>query len=248
MESVTVDVDGAVATVVLNRPSKRNALDIPTFRLLTDIFGDLAERRDVRVVILTGTGPVFSAGGDLQADHGLPQAEVMRIVNAAVMALHQLPQPTVAKIQGPAVGAGVSVALLCDFAIAVESAFFQQAFVDRGLSADCGGSWILPRLAGQRAATEMVLLAERVPAAKAKALNMINQVVGDETALEEAVKELSERLAAKPGDAVAANLRLLRGATSGSLAEALAREADQQVRNLDALVAVGAINRGAKQS
>lgn len=248
MEPVTLDLDDALATITLNRPAKRNALDIPSFRCLTTIFGELAQRSDVRVVVLTGTGPVFSAGGDLGAEHGLSQDEVMRIVNATVLALHQLPQPTVAKIQGPAVGAGASIALICDFVIAVKSAFFLQAFIDRGLSADCGGSWTLPRLAGWRAASEMILLGDRVSASQAKAFNMINDVVDDAAALDAAVADLAARLAAKPAQAVAANLRLLRGAAPQSLAEALHREAAEQVLNLEALAGAGAINQGARPS
>jgi enoyl-CoA hydratase/carnithine racemase len=145
-----------------------------------------------------------------------------------VLAMRELPVPTIAKVAGVAAGSGANLALACDFVIASEDAYFAQLFVHRGLSVDSGASWLLPRLVGERRARELCLLGERVPAPSALDLGMITQVVpgGD---LDGTVTGLAERLRDLSGAALAGTKRMLNRTWEVGFAEALAAEAANQV-------------------
>jgi 2-(1,2-epoxy-1,2-dihydrophenyl)acetyl-CoA isomerase len=153
METLQVFRKNSVVTVTINQPTKKNAIDRSMWDGLTEIFREIAANANDRVVVVTGAGQDFCSGADLSARGGANQEQVhqlaaMRRVNDACIALQRMPQPTIAKVRGVAVGAGCNLALGCDLVVAADNARFSEIFVRRGLSLDFGGSWVLPRRIG----------------------------------------------------------------------------------------------------
>jgi enoyl-CoA hydratase/carnithine racemase len=162
METLLVDRSDGVVTITLNRPQKKNAVTVTMVDELVAALGEAERRADDRVVVLTGAGDAFCSGADL-SQPGASQAgplTYMRGVGASVMALHQIPKPTIAKVNGVAAGLGCNYALGCDLVVAAESARFSEIFSRRGLSIDGGGSWLLPRLVGMHRAKELAFFAD----------------------------------------------------------------------------------------
>lgn len=218
-----------VLTITLDRPAVKNAIDRLMFtellRSLDEAGGDPA--RD-RVVVVTGAGDAFCSGADLsEFEHDRPDLAYMRMVANVCLALHRLPQPTIAKVNGVAVGAGMNLALACDLVVAADSARFSEIFARRGLGVDFGGSWVLPRLIGMHRAKELVLLADIIDAATAAELGLVNRVVpaGE---LDKSVNDWARRLADGAPLALSSSKRLLNQAYSVSLDEALEAEAHVQ--------------------
>jgi 2-(1,2-epoxy-1,2-dihydrophenyl)acetyl-CoA isomerase len=147
-----------------------------------------------------------------------------------VTALTEIPVPVVAKVRGVAVGAGMSLALACDIVVASSNARFAAIFARRGLSLDCGASWLLPRLVGMQKAKEIALLADMIGAEEAKAVGLVNRVVEDD-ALDAVVEELAGRLSRGPTVALSMTKRLLNNAFTSSLVESLEAEAMAQAVN-----------------
>lgn len=150
MEALQVERDGGIVTVTLNKPEKKNAVDPAQWAEMARIWDDIARnpRRD-RAVVVTGAGGDFCSGADLWLPPGEEpphQVTAMRSVAKAIQGLHELPQPTIAKVPGVAAGAGFSLALGCDLVVAGEAARFSMVFAKRGLALDGGASWLLPRL------------------------------------------------------------------------------------------------------
>ncbi len=223
--------EGPVLTLTLNRPERRNACNPELWRALRQALRDLEDDRSVRVVVLAGAGGAFCAGADLE-DREADQHPLirMRVVNEIVERLHGLPVPTVAKVEGVAVGAGWNLALACDLVVATPQARFSQIFARRGLSLDAGGSWLLPRLVGLQQAKRLALLAEMIGADEAHQLGLVTYV-RDATEIEAFVGDLTARLAAGPPIALAQSKALLDEGTTRSLPEALAAEARAQSIN-----------------
>jgi 2-(1,2-epoxy-1,2-dihydrophenyl)acetyl-CoA isomerase len=234
-DSVLCDLDGAVATITLNRPAARNAL---TAEMKTELLATLrqcASDPGVRAVILTGAGPAFCSGQDLREHAGLLKlgaaaTETVRVhYNPIITVITTMPKPVVAAIRGVAAGAGAALAFGCDFRIATRDATLLMAFSRVGLGADSGASWTLQRLAGIARATELLMLAQPVTADQALSIGLLNSVV-DEPDLESATRELAGRLAAGPTAAYAAIKEGLAFAATHDLAESLEKEADLQAR------------------
>lgn len=235
-DGLRVERAGGIVTLTLERPERRNAVDVPLWHALTETLREVAQRGEDRALVLTGAGGHFCAGGDLlgaesDAGGGAPRdpvataTEVLRhTVNATCLALHHLPVPTVAAVEGTAAGAGANLAVACDLVVAGESARFGWVFVRRALPVDSGGSWLLPRLVGLQRAKELALLADWVTARDAAAFGLVSRVVPDGGALD-AARDLAERLAAHAAPALAATKESLNAAWSGGLGEALEREA-----------------------
>jgi 2-(1,2-epoxy-1,2-dihydrophenyl)acetyl-CoA isomerase len=152
-------------------------------------------------------------------------------VNAAALALHEMTKPTIAKVNGDAVGAGMNLALGCDLVVAAESARFSEIFARRGLSLDFGGSWLLPRLVGMHKAKELALFGEIISAREAERIGLVNRVVPD-AELDTFVTDWAERLASGAPLALQLSKKLLSNAFSVGLAEALDAEAAAQSINL----------------
>jgi 2-(1,2-epoxy-1,2-dihydrophenyl)acetyl-CoA isomerase len=221
-----------VATLTLDRQHRKNAVPSHGWAELARLFHEIAHDSTVRVLVVTGAGKSFCTGADLAEDaspaHPL---QSMIPVNAAALALHELPKPTIAMVNGDAVGAGMNLALGCDLVVAAESARFSEIFVRRGLSLDFGGSWLLPRLVGMCKAKELALFGDIFSAREALELGIVNRVVPD-AELRDFVQGWAERLAAGPPLAIQLNKKLLSNAFAIGLSEALDAEAAAQSVNL----------------
>lgn len=221
------DRDG-VRTLTLNRPERRNALNPELWAALADALGEVARDRSVRALVLTGSGGAFCAGADVvNSDPYAAPFEKLRAITDVAQQLHELPIPTVAKVRGAAVGAGWNLALGCDFVIATPEARFSQIFARRGLSLDCGGSWLLPKLVGLQQAKRLALLAETIDAAEAHALGLVTWLTPDDE-IDSVTDATAARLAAGPPVALAQIKGLLNEGADRSMREALAGEARAQ--------------------
>ena len=215
----------AVATITLDRPDTLNALNAAMVDELRAAVEGLAAS-GARCLLITGDGRGFSSGADLAGSGGLPDdvgLSLEKRFNPLIEALFALPIPVVAAVNGPAAGAGCSLALAADIVIAARSAYFLQAFVNIGLIPDASATWLLPRLAGRARAMEMMMLGERIPAEQALEWGMISRVVDDEFLAEEAVA-LATRLAQGPTVALGLIRRLARNSANLPLSDALAAE------------------------
>jgi enoyl-CoA hydratase/carnithine racemase len=230
-EPLLVERSGAVLTITLNRPRRKNAMDHTCWRRLLDVLTQTARDESVRAVVVTGAGGDFCAGADLAADgpaeHPLTR---MRLVNEVADALHRLPQPVVARVEGVAVGAGFNLALGCDLVVASTTARFSQVFARRGLSLDFGGSWLLPRMVGMQQAKRLAFLADMVDAGEALELGLVTWVKAPDE-LDAFVAKLTEQLTRAAPVALAQSKALLHEAASRTFREALESEARAQVVN-----------------
>lgn len=218
-----------VRTLTLNRPARKNAIDVQLWRRLRDALRDAADD-ELRALVITGAGGAFCSGADIgTGDDSHPVRKLRRLTDVA-LALHELPIPTIAKVAGVAVGAGWNLALGCDLVVATPEATFCQIFSRRGLSLDLGGSWLLPKLVGLQQAKRLALLAETIDAEQARALNLVTWVVAAEQ-IDGFVDDLAARLAAGPPVALAQTKALLNQGADATLPEALANEARAQVGN-----------------
>ncbi|HLH46714.1 MAG TPA: enoyl-CoA hydratase [Acidimicrobiales bacterium] len=225
--------DGLV-TVTLNRPERKNAMTDDNWRELRDIFLTIADDPDDRVVVLTGEGGDFCAGADLTAGGTEGRAPVlawMRTVGQAAQAVFGLPKPTIAKVDGVAVGAGCNLALCCDLVVASDRARFSEIFAQRGLSLDFGGSWLLPRLVGLQRAKQLALLGDVVDAATAQRYGLVAEVV-PAAELHAFVGAWADRLLAGPPIALSLTKALLESSWAVPFAQALEAEAHAQTVNL----------------
>ena len=228
---VQLSRDGAVATVTLHNPRRKNAMTRAAWRALRARLAEVAAS-DARVLVLTGAGEEFCAGADLSGsgEERRPPMVDMTEVNEACIALHRLPIPTIARVDGVAVGAGMNMALACDFVVASSRARFSEIFVKRALSVDFGGSWVLPRLIGLHRAKELVLLGEMLDARRAHEWGLVREVVAPEE-LDAAVGALVARLLAGPPIAMRQSKRMLTDSFEASLERALEDEARSQQIN-----------------
>jgi 2-(1,2-epoxy-1,2-dihydrophenyl)acetyl-CoA isomerase len=234
MEAIRVERDAGLVTITLDRPAKKNALDGPTWVALDRALAEVAEDPDDRALILTGAGGNFSAGADLsgnQTGKGLtgrhrlqPIVQEMRIVGEIVMRLHRLPKPTLAKVDGVAVGVGLGLVLACDLVVASERARFSEIFARRGLALDGGNSWLLPRRVGLNKAKELAFFADMLDAKQAEALGLVNKVVPVDE-LDAVAEDWGRRLAAGPTLALGLSKRLLDASSTVSFEQALEEEA-----------------------
>jgi 2-(1,2-epoxy-1,2-dihydrophenyl)acetyl-CoA isomerase len=232
--AVDVRIEGAAARVTLNRPEALNAWDERLGTELGEAIARVGTDPDVRAVLITGAGRAFSSGADLKeqraANEGaLPDLSqrLREVYHPIILGIREMPKPVVAAVNGPAVGIGCSLALVCDLVLAAESAYFLLAFVNIGLIPDGGITAVLPAKAGYARAAEMAMLGERVPAATALEWGLINRVVGDDD-LESESTALLERLAAGPTASYAGSKRLLNRRAYPELPEQLDAEAEAQ--------------------
>jgi 2-(1,2-epoxy-1,2-dihydrophenyl)acetyl-CoA isomerase len=233
-EFIETAADGVV-TLTFNRPERLNALSTPIMDGLLEALPRLANDPEVRVIILTGAGRAFCAGGDVKS---MAEGSVALNVEDAVhrlrsrmevsRLLHEIEKPTIAMVNGVAAGAGLSLALACDLRIAAQSARFITAFAKVGFSGDFGGSYFLSKLVGTGKARELYYIAASLDAVEAHALGIANQVVEDDK-LVDATRELAVRLARGPRIALALMKRNFNAAESGTLSELLDLEARHQI-------------------
>jgi enoyl-CoA hydratase/carnithine racemase len=234
MSELLVERAGGVVRLTLNRPDTMNAITGAMWGGLADVFREVAEHRDDRVLVVTGAGDGFCGGADLRKA-ALPRGvggrqEYMRGVARAAQALHDVPQPTIAAVNGVAAGAGCNLALGCDLVIASDRARFSEIFVKRALSLDFGGSWLLPRRVGLHKAKELALLADVIDAQEAERIGLVNRVV-PAAELDDEVRAVTDRLLQMAPIALAQTKALLDHSSARSMAEALDAEGAAQVVN-----------------
>jgi 2-(1,2-epoxy-1,2-dihydrophenyl)acetyl-CoA isomerase len=235
MPDLIETIEDGVATLTFNRPERMNALSTPIMEGLLHGLPRLAGDPGVRVIVLTGAGRAFCAGGDVKsmAEGGEERSAAeatarLRSRMEVSRILHELPKPTIAMINGPAAGAGLAFALACDLRIASASARLVTAFVKVGFSGDFGGSFFLTRLVGTAKARELYFTGRPVDAQEALSLGLVNRVVPDDQ-LADATMELARSLAQGPQIALSLMKRNLNCAESSGLAELLDMEAANQV-------------------
>jgi enoyl-CoA hydratase/carnithine racemase len=232
LETLLVERADGIVTITMNRPEKKNAANGVMWDELLATFREVAASSADRVVVLTGAGGAFCSGADVSGmgggdTHGLAN---MRHITDVALALHRIPQPTIAKVRGVAAGAGMNMALLCDLIVASDTARFSEIFARRGLTIDFGGSWALPRRVGMHRAKELTLLADIIDAAEADRIGLVNRVVADGD-VDKVVDDLAARLAAGPPIALAQAKRLLNNAAGVTLEQALDDEGAAQTIN-----------------
>jgi 2-(1,2-epoxy-1,2-dihydrophenyl)acetyl-CoA isomerase len=223
-----------IATITLNRPEKLNSF---ADDMREQLIGALerVSRSEARVLVITGAGRGFCAGGDVNHMVGLKQRnagfeEMLPLLEAGrsiVTLIHDLPIPTIAAVNGVAAGAGANLALACDLRIASDKASFGETFVKIGLHPDWGGTYFLPRLVGMAKALEMCWLGDVIDAAEAHRIGLVNRVIPDAGFVRE-VQALAGRLAAAPVTTVRAIRRSIRTSSTRSLEQCHDAEATAQ--------------------
>lgn len=218
--------EGHVARITFNRPAVLNAIDMETAQLFLEACKSIVGDQRVRVVVIQAAGRSFVAGGDLkvfQKDPAGIAKELIDPMHAGLELLASAPMPVVACVQGVVAGAGLSLTLACDLAIAAAGTRFNMAYFNVGTSCDVGASWSLPRIVGLRKAMEIALLNPVLDAAEALQIGLVNRVVPAED-LSAAVDGIAARLEAGPPVATGHMKRLLRESMSRSLGQQLLAE------------------------
>jgi len=227
------EVADGVAVLTMNRPDRLNALSAAMLDAMIEALPRLAASAEVGVVVLTGAGRGFCAGGDVKAmaegreaegDTLEERAQALRARMETSRWLHEMGKPTIAMVRGAAAGAGLSLAMACDMRIASDNARFATAFARVGYSGDFGGSYYLTRLVGTAKARELYYTADILDAPQALALGLVNRVVADAD-LDKETRALAARLARGPRVAYRYMKRNMNAAESGTLAELLDLEA-----------------------
>ena len=230
MADVEVTRDGAILTITLNRPDVLNALNRSVHAGMRAALQEAADDAGVRVVVITGAGRGFCVGQDLQefrAGAGDVAANLRENYHRNVLAIRALEKPVIAAVNGPAAGAGLSLALACDVRLAADGASFVPAFVNIGLVPDSGGTWLARRLLGTARAFEWLSTGRRLTAAEALQWGVVSEVVPTEE-LAARAQEVAQLFAAMPTYAVGRTKRLLDGAETATFEEQLEQEARTQ--------------------
>ncbi|MCU0271671.1 MAG: enoyl-CoA hydratase-related protein [Acidimicrobiales bacterium] len=231
---IRIERAGNVARLVVSNPRRKNAINGEMWGQLTAACTELAEDATIRAVVLTGEGEDFCSGADVSRvaneESSVSPLENMRYIGRSVLAMHELPKPVVARVDGVAAGAGMNLALAADIVVASDRARFSQIFAKRGLTVDWGGSWLLPRLVGMHRAKELVLLADMWSAPELAQLGLLNRVVPVEQ-LDATVDDVAVRLAAGPPIALSMSKKLLNAGPESTLSQAVEAEAQAQSVN-----------------
>jgi 2-(1,2-epoxy-1,2-dihydrophenyl)acetyl-CoA isomerase len=228
-EDIRIDSQDGVVTVRLDRPAARNALARPHLDRLRDLLTQLATDTAVRCLVITGTGSAFCAGADVEewaqaeANGELDTYGWTEKAHAFVQALAAFPRPTIAALNGSAVGAGTDIAFACDFRLAAAGASLRCGYTGMGYSPDMGGSWFLSRLVRPDVARRFVFLNERWSAPQALAAGLVSEVIAD-AAFEAEVARFAAQLAAGPSVAFGHTKSLLACAPHNTLAQQLELE------------------------
>lgn len=239
-------IDGHVAVLSFNRPDRRNALSDAMYDGFAMALPELERNPDVRVLLVTGEGGAFCAGGDVKGMHANHTGSATRARPASTedsvawlrsrqglvsLALRRFAHPVVAALPGAAAGAGLSMALAADLRIAAERAVIVTAFANVGASGDFGSSWFLPRLVGEAKAKELMFLSPRLTAAEAADLGLVNRVLPDE-GFADAALSFCQELASRAPIALRYMKENVDRALGSTLAEALDAEAAAMVRTM----------------
>lgn len=229
-ETIRYEVENHVAVLTLNRPDRYNAFTKQMHKDIMTALKQADKDADVRCVVITGAGKAFNAGQDLgevsgeQVDFG---AFLRERYNPMVMQIQNMGKPVIAAVNGVAAGAGMSLALACDLRLAADNASFSNVFINIGLVPDSGGCYFLPRIIGIGRALELAMTGEKIGAAEAQRIGMVNQVYPAEQ-FTESVRAYAERLAALPTKGMGLIKKTMYRSLHMSLEEALEYEAYSQ--------------------
>ena len=237
-ETIQFEMHGPICVLTLNRPERLNALSVAVAKDFQAAVREAVEH-GARVVVLTGAGRAFCAGGDLRemqeiaGREGRVEAffdEPLRLLNESILLIRQTPVPFIAAVNGVASGGGCNLALACDLVIAAESAKFNQAFIKIGLSPDCGGTFMLPRLVGWKRAAELMFTGDMITAQRAAEMGMINSVAADEELMSQ-VMAMANRLANAPTAAIGHIKRMLDASATNDIGSQLDLERETQIES-----------------
>ena len=229
--------EGQTLILTLSNPEFRNALGPEMYAAGVEALSVAESNPDVRSVVITGANGIFSAGGNLkrlQNNRQLPpehQAQSIEGLNNWIEAIRTFPKPVIAAVEGPAAGAGFSLALACDMVVAARNSVFVMAYSNIALSPDGGGSWSLTRAMPRQLATELLMCGDRIGAERLQQLGVVNRLAEAGQSLQQAL-QLCEQLNARAPNALASIKELLSDADDSTLNAQLARERDQFVKNL----------------
>jgi enoyl-CoA hydratase/carnithine racemase len=228
---------GRTMVLTLSNPEFRNALAPEMYAAGVEALSIAETSRDVRSVVITGEGNMFSAGGNLQrllANRQRPpevQAQSIEGLHSWVEAIRTFPKPVIAAVEGAAAGAGFSLALACDLIVAAEDAVFVMAYSNIALSPDGGASWSLSQALPRQLVSELLLAGERITSRRLHELGLVNRVTPSGGALDEALA-LAEKLNGKAPNALASIKELISDAAGATLNQQLTSERDHMVRNV----------------
>jgi enoyl-CoA hydratase/carnithine racemase len=229
--------EGQTLILTLSNPEFRNALGPEMYAAGVEALSVAESSPEVRSVVITGANGIFCAGGNLQrlqSNRQLPpehQAQSIEGLHNWIEAIRTFPKPVIAAVEGPAAGAGFSLALACDMIVAARNSVFVMAYSSIALSPDGGGSWSLSRAVPRQLATELLMCGERMGAERLQQLGVVNRLADAGQALRQAL-DLCEQINARAPNALASIKELLSDADTSSLSTQLARERDHFVKNL----------------
>jgi 2-(1,2-epoxy-1,2-dihydrophenyl)acetyl-CoA isomerase len=230
-KTILFDIKDSILTITLNRPDVYNAFNEDMTAELQDAFKKAHEDNSIRCVVVTGAGKAFCSGQDLkdfnEKNSGFKDA-LDRRYNPLIKLITTLPKPVICGINGVAAGAGLSLALACDYRVAVESAALIEVFINVGLVPDSGSSFFLPRMVGYAKAFEMCTTAEKVTAREAKEMGLVNKVVSNQTVLNQALASLAKDFASRPTKAIGMIKQMLNKSFESSLDGILEMESVNQ--------------------
>jgi 2-(1,2-epoxy-1,2-dihydrophenyl)acetyl-CoA isomerase len=231
-QSLLLQRTGAVATITLNRPEARNAIDMTLRGELVGALDEVEADEGARVLVLTGAGGHFCSGGDVKTMRARRHSAAegrgrVQALNRMVLRLADFARPTIAMVDGFAVGAGTNLALCCDLIVASDRARFGEVFWKIGLVPDGGGTWLLPRVIGMARAKELIFTADVIDAAEAARIGLVNRVV-PAADLERVTRALAERIAAAPPAVLRMAKHMMNRSATTDLAAALDLEAFSQ--------------------
>jgi enoyl-CoA hydratase/carnithine racemase len=221
-----------VATITLNRPERRNAMNVEMWHELRHAVNEVEATPEDRVLVITGANGSFCAGGDLGAnDTGPAVLSSARLFGEVAVRVHNFPRPTIAKVSGVAIGGGTNLALCCDVVVASEEATFLQGFTKLGLSPDFGGSWLLPRLVGLPMAKQLSFFPQTLSAVEAREIGLVARVVPLHE-LDAEVARLTDALVSVSPVALTQTKTLLHAGLDTSLEEAVEAEVQALLTNV----------------
>ncbi len=223
-ETINYELTENVATITFNRPESLNALSLQLTKDLSSAIEKAVEDK-ARAIVLTGAGRAFCSGGDLvgmieMQKRGISTLEPLRLMHRAILQIRETPIPFVAAVNGVCAGAGTNFALACDIVFADQNAIFNEAFIKIGLSPDCGGSFFLPRVVGEKIAAELMMTGDSIDAKRAVEIGMINRVVSSESLLAEALA-FATKLSMQPTAVIGRIKKMVNASFSNDLAAQL---------------------------
>ncbi|WP_088142952.1 crotonase/enoyl-CoA hydratase family protein [Achromobacter xylosoxidans] len=237
MAFLQIEREGGIVVATMNQPETRNALTGNTaIEEIVQLCADIRQDAGVKVLILTAAGPIFSSGGNVKDmrrffDDALTPERICEEYRQGIqripLALHGLDVPVICAVNGPAIGAGLDIACMCDIRIAADTATFAESFVRVGIVPGDGGAWLLPRAVGMARASEMAYTGEAISAQDALAWGLVSRVVPAAELLPTA-RTLAAKIAANPGGVMRMTKRLLREGQHSSLASLLELSASYQ--------------------